>query len=359
MTIADIIAYRLISQQIAETRFKKPQEIVSWFVAMQSQQFAMAKWAIGLRIPALKDADVEQAFNEGAILRTHLVRPTWHFVTPADIRWMLLLTAPRINAANAFMYRKMELDNKIFKRSNTVLAKALQGGKQLTRTALQSELRRAKIMADGIRLGLLMMRAELDGIICSGPRQGKQFTYALLAEKVPEQPLPHREEAMASLLQRYFISRGPATLRDFVYWSGLMMKDAGAAFSSIQSKWIKEKIDGHEYIFSPDLPEDPQRLIREKKLQASFLMPDYDEYGMSYKNRTALFTTEKAGMINRTANANTHLIAVNGRIEGVWKKTMKGNNAEIEPHFFSNLNKTQQQAVKKAIKKYISFTQNA
>lgn len=151
---------------------------------MQAQEFAHAKWAIGLRLsagkPGVHDAGVEKAFNAGLILRTHLMRPTWHFVTPADIRWMLALTAPRVNAINAFMYRKLELDTKIFRRSNDTLVKALQGGKQLTRVTLKSALEKAKIVADGLRLGYLMMRAELDGVICSGARVGKQFTYALL-----------------------------------------------------------------------------------------------------------------------------------------------------------------------------------
>src|SRR6476660_4138763 len=128
MTASDIIRHRLINQQIAGTKFKKPHEIVTWMVAMQAQEYAMAKWAIGLRLPGLRDADIEKAFNEGAILRTHLMRPTWHFVTPADIRWMLALTVPRVHAASAFMNRKLELDGKIFKRSNDTIAKMLQGG---------------------------------------------------------------------------------------------------------------------------------------------------------------------------------------------------------------------------------------
>lgn len=195
MTTSDIIRYRLINQQIAETKFKKPQEIVAWLAAMQAQDFAMAKWAIGLRLPGSKDADIEKAFNDGVILRTHLMRPTWHFVAPADIRWMLALTAPRVNVANAFMYRKLELDNKIFKRSNDILVKTLQGGKQLTRAILKTALERKKIVADGLRLGYLMMRAELDGIICSGARQGKQFTYALLDERAPPVKTLDHDEA--------------------------------------------------------------------------------------------------------------------------------------------------------------------
>src|ERR1700730_6368858 len=171
MTRSDIIHHRLINQQIAASKFTKPEEIVSCLIAMQAQDFAMAKWAIGLRLPGSIEADIEKAFNEGKILRTHLMRPTWHFVTPADIRWLLGLTAPRVNAVSAYYFRKSQLDLPVIKRCNHIIATALKGGKQLTRTALKAALERKKIHTNGVRLGHIMMRAELDGIICSGPRQ--------------------------------------------------------------------------------------------------------------------------------------------------------------------------------------------
>lgn len=251
MTTSDIINCRLINQHIATTSFKRPQEIVSWLVAMQAQEFAMAKWAIGLRLPGFNDADIEKLFNDGEILRTHLMRPTWHFVTPLDIRWMLSLTAPRVNAVNAYWYRKFELDPATFKRSNHMLVKTLEGGKQLTRATLKSALEQAKIFADGLRLGYLLMRAELDGIVCSGARQGKQFTYALLEERVPPARRLHHEEALAEFTQRYFASRGPATLQDFVYWSGLTMKEAKAGAASLKPEFVHEIIDDQDYIFGP------------------------------------------------------------------------------------------------------------
>ncbi|MEJ7738444.1 MAG: crosslink repair DNA glycosylase YcaQ family protein [Chitinophagaceae bacterium] len=153
MTNADLLHYRLINQQIADSAFTKPSEIVGWMGAMQSQEYALAKWAIGLRLPELVDKDVEKAFNDGGILRTHVLRPTWHFVTPADIRWMLTLTAPRVLAVSASMFRKLELDEAVFKRSYQTLIKTLKGGNQLTRVALKAALERARITAVGLRLG--------------------------------------------------------------------------------------------------------------------------------------------------------------------------------------------------------------
>ena len=357
MKTADLINYRLINQQIAETKFKKPDEIVNRLAAMQAQDFAMAKWAIGLRLPGLNDADVENAFNDGTILRTHLLRPTWHFVTPADIRWMLALTAPRVNAINAYYYRKLELDNKVFKRANNTLAKTLQGGKQLTRTALKSALDRAKINADGLRLGYIMMRAELDGIICSGARQGKQFTYALLNERVPPAKTLYREEALAELTHRYFTSRGPATIQDFVWWSGLTMKEAKEGIASLEQNFLRQAIDGQEYIFAPTVLENSA--ARDK--QTTFLMPDYDEYGISYKNRSALFQLHDKNIPAEQQDENTyyHMIVIDGLISGTWKRKIKNKTIIVETTSFTKLNKRKRQALIKAAKRYSSFVGKA
>src|SRR5713226_2242979 len=226
MTNLDIAHRRLHNQLITRPMFEKPDDVVKWLGAVQAQDYAGAKWALGLRMQGVTDDVIEQAFADGAIIRTHVMRPTWHFVAPADIRWMLALTAPRINA---YYNRKLELDDAVFRHSNAVLAKALQGGKQLTRSELASVLQLAGIAADNLlRSTYIIMRAELDGIVCSGARRGKQFTYALLDERVPQTRNLDRDEALAEFARRYFTSHGPATLQDFVWWSGLAAADAKA-----------------------------------------------------------------------------------------------------------------------------------
>ncbi|MBC7923321.1 MAG: AlkZ family DNA glycosylase [Ferruginibacter sp.] len=354
MTTRDITNCRLVNQQIAETKFKAPPEIVTWLGALQAQEYAMAKWAIGLRLPGSKEADVETAFNNGAILRTHLLRPTWHFVTPADIRWLLALTAPRVHAVNAYWYRKFELDSSVFKRSADTLAKTLRGGKQLTRTALKSALEAEKIFAAGLRLGYLLMRAELDGLICSGPRQGKQFTYALLDESVPVTKPFDREEALAELTRRYFASRGPATLADFAYWSGLTVKEAKAGVATLPPHFVREVVDGQDYVFVPTASGN------HGEFQTAFLLPDYDEYGMSYKNRSALFDSEANTLGSPGGNtAYDRVIIIDGVIAGTWRRTIKNNAVAVETTSFASLSKTKQRAVANAVKQYRSFVGKA
>jgi hypothetical protein len=349
MTKAEIIRYRLFNQQIAETKFTEPKQIVEWMVAMQAQEYAMSKWAIGLRLPGSTDEMVEKAFTDGEILRTHLMRPTWHFVTPEDIRWLLKLTAPRVEAFNVFTYRQQELDNKIFKRSNDIIVKTLEGGKHLLRTELQTALKQKKIIASSIRLSALMMKAELEGLICSGPRRGNQFTYALLDERVPPVKTISRKDALAAFTKRYFTSRGPATLKDFAGWSGLSVTEAKEGIATLPPEFIKEKINEQVYIFIPASFVD-------KKIQANFLMPDYDEYGMSYKDRSAIFNT--TADLSQFKNDNpifNRMIILDGKIEGTWKRVIKNNNVTIETVPFGPLSKTKQQALAKAIKKYCLF----
>jgi Winged helix DNA-binding domain len=202
----DIAYQRLHNQRISSTTFATPAEVVGWLGAVQSQDYAGAKWAVAQRTHSLTDAALDQAFAEGSILRTHVLRPTWHFVTPADIRWMLALSAPRVHQLNSSMYRKCELDDATFARSNAALANALQGRKQLTRSELATALAHVGIHADGFRLSYLMMYAELEGLICSGGRRGKQFTYALLEERVPQAQHLDNDQALAELVTRYFCS---------------------------------------------------------------------------------------------------------------------------------------------------------
>lgn len=335
----DIVLHRLYHQQIAATSFTKPEQIVSWLVAQQSQEYAQAKWAIGLRIPGLHDADVEKAFNEGKILRTHVMRPTWHFVSPEDIRWLLQLTAPRIHQLSAYYYKQTELNEKIFKRAHQIFSKTLEGGKHATRTTLQEALQKGKIHAEGVRLAYIVMHAELEGLICSGPRDGKQFTYALLEERVPAAKSLTREEALAAFVKRYFTSRGPATVQDFAYWSGLTVKDAQEGAAQLPKEFIREKINGRDYIYLP--------LSTDKKLKnATFIMPDYDEYGMSYKDREAFMPAENVNGVF------DHCFVIDGRIGGSWKKAPK-KGIVITP--FTALNEAKQKALEKAVKRYMEF----
>ncbi len=346
----DIALQRLNNQRLSSPNLKKAADVVHWLGAVQAQDYYAAKWALGLRMQAATDQGLEKAFAAGKMLRTHVMRPTWHFVTPVDIRWLLKLTAPRVHAANSHYYRKLELDEAVFKRTNKAIAKALLGGRQLTREALRAAVQRAGVRADDLlRFNYILIRAELDGVICSGARQAKQFTYALLDERVPETNSRSREEALADLTRRYFTSHGPATVMDFVWWSGLTAKDANSGIDLVQRHLMKEVIDGKTYWRSSSM------LTVTRAARVAYLLPAFDEYLVSYKDRSAAF---EANNNKETPRANLILgpvIVVEGRVVGGWKRSLEGESVRITLNYFAPLSKAERQLVADAADRYGAF----
>jgi hypothetical protein len=348
INIQDILNSRLANQCIAGTKFKKPAELVKWMGAIQAQDFAGAKWGAALRLQNTDDAAIEKAFNEGSILRTHVLRPTWHFVSPDDIRWMLHLTAPRVNAFGASMYRKMELDDTIFKQTGKALKKALRGGKHLTRPELAFILKQAGIETDDLlRFTMIMMRAELDAVVCSGVKRDKQFTYALLDERVPQTKIKKHDEALAELALRYFISHGPAELQDFTWWSGLSAADARKGLEIIKPQLIKEVVNGTEYWMKQSASP-----IKAKP-QAVYLLPAFDEYTVAYKNRSIIL--DAACTIPPGSSVLNPVIVADGKIIGTWKRTFKKDNIIVETNLFKPITKSLNERIVSAAKLYGGF----
>jgi hypothetical protein len=337
---AAIAQQRLHNQRMVGSLFQHPAEVVQWLGAVQAQDFAGARWALGLRMDRATDNDIGQAFNEGAILRTHLLRPTWHFVTPADIHWLLALTAPRVHLANAPYYRKLELDQALFQRSHKVLRQALQGGNQLTRDQLRDVLEQADIRTAGeLRMVYILMQAELDGIICSGARRGKQFTYALLSERAPQAKTLGRDEALAELAHRYFFSRGPATVHDFAKWSGLTVTDARVGLESVQTHLHVEVVGRQSYWFAP------APIATRPGTPTALLLSVYDEYFSSYKDWRAIVDDPHAQVLVALDNALTGIVVVDGQIAGTWKRKLQKDTVIVKTDPFVALSEAENQAV--------------
>lgn len=343
MSPEEIRLRRQYNQKLLQSDFTNPEQVVSYMAAMQGQEYAMAKWAIALRMQETNESEMDKAFNEGRILRTHLLRSTWHFVAQEDIRWMLDITAPQIIKNNSFMYRKCELDSVLFNKCNAILERLLRDNNCLTRDSIKQEFSNNGIEGDGLRIGLIMIQAELEGVVCSGPRSGNQFTYALIDERAPNAKRLSREEALYELCFRYFKSRGPASLKDLTTWSSLTVKDAKEGLSMIAANFEKTTIEGVEYYYPPDIPS-----IKDKQLD--FLMPDYDEYGMGYKDRSVLIEPGSAG----NKNQFDRVVIVNGMIAGSWKRTLKKDSVLLDQQLFEP-HKITDQSIQSAIEKYSKF----
>src|SRR5262245_38527726 len=310
-------ARRMAAQQLIQPRCSTPAEVVAWMGAVQAQDHAGAKWAIALRCArAVTDENIEGALNDGTILRTHALRGTWQLVSPADIHWLLALVGPRVVARNATRYRQLGLDATTFRRAAAALAKTLGDGPR-TRAELRAALERARIPALDQRLSHLLQRVELDGLVCSGPTRGKQRTYALLETRAPRPARTlARDQALAELARRYFTSRGPATLDDFVWWSGLPAAEARAGLGSVEK----------------GLPVDAADAPATRGAQ---LLPPFDEYLIAYRDRSAILDPVHAKRVNAGGGLLDPIIVVDGRVAGTWRRTIARGHVLVELDFFA------------------------
>jgi hypothetical protein len=349
MTLSEIAEFRLSSQQITETKCTSPKEVVGWLGAMQAQDYGMAKWAVGCRLKESADKNIENAINKGEILRIHVLRPTWHLVSPDDVSWMLELTSPQIRSLMKSWDKGLELDQTIFSKSNDIISKALSGGNHLTREELMAKLEQAKINTSSNRSSHIMIRSELDGIVCSGEIRNKKQTYALLSERVPVFKKLTKEEALAKLAITYFTSHGPATIKDFTWWSGLLVKDARNALELVRSKLNHEQIDSEFYWFSNSFSAS------KNETTAIQLLPAFDEFIISYKDRRAALTLENQKRAFTLNGIFRPVIVADGQVIGLWKRTIKNNIVIIETETFLSTGKKIKKLIELAAEKYGHF----
>ncbi|MFL5732171.1 MAG: winged helix DNA-binding domain-containing protein [Chloroflexia bacterium] len=355
MTTNQIAHQRLHNQHIAGPGFSTPADVVRWLGAVQAQDYPAGKWAVGLRAPSLSDDEVERAITNGEVLRTHVMRPTWHLVAPEDIRWLQALTAPRVKVAISNWARRMELDEAFLARTHILIEQALQGGNHLTRPEIAAVLNQAGIPTDPLRLTNIVMQAELDALICSGPRKGHEITYALLEERVPQtRPLAY-DEALAELTRRYFTSHGPATVKDFVWWSGLTTAQARSGLEMIKTQLIQEVFDGKTYWFPEPAPSTGDT-SSSAGAPGAYLLPNYDEYIVAYADRTAAYDDIPADKLDARGNVLfNHTILINGWVVGIWKRTLKKAEVVIEATPFASLSESESQVVTAAAERYGRF----
>jgi len=348
MTYKDILRLRLAAQRLTGEKAATPTDLLAESGAMQSQDYGMSKWAIGLRLKMSTHDQVEQAIDSGGIIRIHVLRPTWHLVRAADVRWMLDVTAPQIKAAMAFRDRQLELDEKIFRRCEKIIEKALARDKHLPRTALMPLLNKAGILTDENRSSHILLRAELDGIICSGPRQGKQFTYALLDERVPAGGKLSPDEGLAELTRRYFNGHGPATLYDFCWWAGLSVTDGKKGIGLLGTAIEQVSVGNKQYWFLPG--KDPGAGI-----PPALLLPAFDEWIIGYTDRAGLFATEHERKIITTNGIFRPVLLSNGLAAGSWRLVEKKGVISVAKDWFHPVSQRVQKAMQTAEKKYINF----
>lgn len=350
MNRSQITHFRLWNQQIAHPRFATAGEVVAALGAMQAQDYAGTRWAIGLRLPAATEATIEQAIADHTVIRTWPMRGTLHFVAAADVRWMLELLTPRVLAGSVGRLRQLDLDAATITRSGEVIAHALEDGKQLARDAIFDELARAGIATAGQRGYHILAQLGQRGLICFGVHEGKQPAFALLDAWAPHAKRLARDEALAELTARYFTSHGPATLQDFAHWSGLKISDAKIGLALAATRLAETVIDGVAYWMAPVAPAASDAATE------VFLLPGFDEYMLGYRDRRAALDPQHAQRVIPGGNGVFQpTIVIDGRIAGVWKRTVKKNSLHVTLEPFTPLSEIEQAGVVTAVERYGRF----
>jgi len=341
---------RLHSQSIAPAALATPGEVVKKLGAVQAQDYLNALWAIGLRMQGAVEADIEQAISDRKIVRTWPMRGTLHFVAAEDVRWMLALLTPRIIARAARRHKQLELDEATFARSEALFTQALQGDRQLTRPEMMEVLEQGGISTQGQRGYHILWRVGQKGLICFGPRQGKQDTFVLLDEWLSNSKILSREEALAELTKTYFTGHGPATVQDFIWWSGLPAADARSGLEMVEAQLAHQEIDGQSYWFSLMLPTP------KVALPTASLLPAIDEYLLGYKERSAVLDPAHAKKVTPGGGMFKPVIVVNGRIVGAWQRPLRKTKVVIKFKLFDDsLSPAQMEAVAAAAESYGRF----
>jgi hypothetical protein len=276
------------------------------------------------------------------------MRPTWHFVTPSDIRWMVELTAENVHRRMSTYNRQLGLDAALLTKGTTIIERALRDRHYLTRRELGEQLRQAGVGLDSMRLAHLAMYAELEGVICSGPRRGKQSTYALLGERAPKAPRLSRDEALAELGRRFFRSHGPATIADFVWWSGLNTAEAKRSLEINKAR--------HRQVGDRTYWTVGRAAAAASSRGSAHLLPIYDEYLVAYRAREAI---PHGPLVIRSLSGGfvtfQHAAIIEGRIAGTWKTVQTVRGVSVEVVALRRLMKREQHALEAAAARYERF----
>ena len=348
MKLSDIARIRLLQQKITGKKHSTAKDTVQWMGVMQAQDYAMAKWAVGIRTDGATIGTVQSALDKGEILRTHVLRPTWHFVSSDDIYWMLELTAPHIRSLLKAGQREFEHTAKILDKCQTIFEKKLKGHCHSTRDELKHELTKAKIRVDNNRSSLIFLWAESEGILCSGADKNGKQTYALLPERAPRPGAVKREDALAQLARRYFTSHCPATLQDFTWWSGLSVGDARNALEMIKPDLVSETIGSHIYWL-------PDSLAIPKKENSTHLLPAFDEYLISYKDRSAALSLDDHKKSVSNNGIFWPVVVIDGQVTGRWRRSVKTGKVVIEKEYFRRHSKAELNGIEKAANTFSEF----
>ncbi len=348
---SELLSLRLRSLLLDAPRDLTPGDVVDWFGAMQAQDLASGEWSFGVRSQGLTQRDVQRATEERQIVRTWPMRGTVHFVPPRDARWMLEVTGVRALAGAARRRELLGLTEAVVDRAAEVLREALSGGRRLTRGECVQRLVDAGVHTASEHGYHLLWYASQIGVTCIGPQQGKEQTFVLLDEWVPDPRELDRDEALAELALRFVRSHGPVTRHDLARWTGLTVGDATRGIDLAGDEMTPVDVEGVAMVMAAGHPA-PTAALGDGVL----LLPGFDEYMLGYKDRGAMVTDAQLERVVPGRNGIFKpTLVVDGRVAGLWGRTMRSKLVRVEVAPFRRLSGRERDGVERAAARYGAY----
>jgi hypothetical protein len=344
----DIARWRLRSQYLVAPHGGSARDVVGSLVAVQAENAGQAGWAVAARTRDPDRADLAKLLDDGAILRTHVLRPTWHFVRAEDIGWLIDLTGPRVRKVTGPQLRTVHgLDERGVDRAVDTVLRALAERGQLTRAELTAELRECGIPVTGHLVMILLAHVELEGLICSGSVVDGEHTYALLDRRVPDRRRLERTEALAELALRYFTGHGPATERDLAYWATLTVTDVRAGLEQVRDRLDSFRHDGRIFWHAP---ADPPSAAQDP---AGHLLQILDEMYRGYQDSRWVLDT--AGHVPRVRETAIGMALVDAQIVAAMRRTITGAQVQFDLRAYRALTPGELDALSQAATRYAEY----
>ncbi len=348
----DLARWRLRTQHLVAPHLATAAEVVRVLLAVQAENPAQSAWAVAARTAAPDPADLARMLDDGTVVRTHVLRPTWHYVHADDVGWLVELTAPRVRRTTQLQLRSAHgMDGQAVDRASSAVLEVL-ATPDLTRAELADRLNDRGDALTGAALMILLADLELQALVCSGrPAADGTHTYARFADRIPSSRRLDRGDALAELALRYFTGHGPATVNDLSYWATLTLGDVRAGLAQASDRLESFDHDGRTFWHAPAAPPEAAGV------PAGHLLQILDETYRGYQD--SRWVLDAAGIVPREREAAAGMALVDGQIVAAMKRTVTADRVEFEMRPYRPLLADDIAAVDAAAGRYGQFLRRA
>lgn len=330
----NITGIRLLNQHLNSPIFDNPTDVVRHMGAMQAQEYRMMRWAVAMRTKKPSSSSFKKAFDNGSIVRLHLLRGTWQLIAGEDYWWMLDLCGLKSTAViNGWMKaNKISIPENEYLYIREILCSTASDLGSATKEDFATALATKGITMDNHRLSYHIRMAELSGKLCSGELLPMKASYSLSESKIPSTPAIDRDEALRKLARKYFQSHSPATFEDYLWWSGMNVSDCRKGMELLGNELRKIAHDGREFYLLEGC-----RIKGNTKGQTILLAP-YDEYIIGYKSRDLSIPANYVAKVHSQNGIFFPVILHDGQTIGNWSPFSKKCNCDFfEEHDFDDI----------------------